>query len=246
VRYYGGVTEEDNMSVDKLLHPAHVAILQVLLFTPNARFAELQKASELTSDHFNFYLRQLLDEGYVAKDTNGAYALTGKGKEFANRFDTEARTVERQPKVAVCLAIYDEQGRTLIQQRLKQPFYGYYGRPTGKIRWGETILEAAARELMEETGLTATLSFHSVFHKMDFDKQAGSMLEDKIFFVIHGSKPQGALLEKFEGGQNEWMTAGQIAGLERSFITAEVAKSDSEPAASVFNEKRYEYDSTDY
>ena len=234
------------MSVDKLLHPAHVAILQVLLFTPSARFAELQKASELTSDHFNFYLKQLVDEGYVAKDADGAYALTVKGKEFANRFDTDARTVERQPKVAVCLAIYNDQGQTLIQQRLKQPFYGYWGRPTGKIRWGETILEAAARELMEETGLTATLSFHSVFHKMDYKKQAGDMLEDKIFFVVHGINPQGKLASEFEGGRNEWMTLEQIAGLERSFITAEVAKSDNEPASSVFTEKRYEYSAVDY
>lgn len=234
------------MSVDKLLHPAHVAILQVLLFTPSARFAELQKASELTSDHFNFYLRQLLDEGYVAKGAGGAYTLTVKGKEFANRFDTDARTVERQPKVAVCLAIYDDQGRTLIQQRLKQPFYGYYGRPTGKIRWGETILEAAARELMEETGLTATLSFHSIFHKMDYKEQTDDMLEDKIFFVVHGNKPQGQLLAEFEGGRNEWMAVEQIAGLERSFISAEVARADNEPALSVFMEKRYEYSPADY
>lgn len=234
------------MSVDKLLHPAHVAILQVLLFTPAARFAELQKASELSSDHFNFYLRQLLDEGYVAKGTEGTYELTGKGKEFANRFDTDARTVERQPKVAVCLAIYDDQGRTLIQQRLKQPFYGYWGRPTGKIRWGETILEAAARELMEETGLTAILSFHSVFHKMDFNKQTSAMLEDKIFFVVHGAKPQGVLQAEFEGGRNEWMTVDQIAGLERSFITADVVRSDNEPASVVFTEKHYEYEPADY
>ncbi len=234
------------MSVDKLLHPAHVAILQVLLFTPAARFAELQKASELTSDHFNFYLKQLVDENYIQKGKDGAYTLTSKGKEFANRFDTDARAVERQPKVAVCLAIYDEQGRTLIQQRLKQPFYGYWGRPTGKIRWGETILEAAARELMEETGLTATLSFHSVFHKMDFTTKTGDMLEDKIFFVIHGTKPQGILQTEFEGGRNEWMTVDQIAKLEQSFITAEVVKSDNEPAASVFAEKRYEYDPADY
>ncbi|HSX06160.1 MAG TPA: NUDIX domain-containing protein [Candidatus Saccharimonadia bacterium] len=235
------------MSVDKLLHPAHVAILRVLLFTPSARFAELQKASELTSDHFNFYLKQLLDEGYVIKDSSGVYMLTGKGKEFANRFDTDTRTVERQPKVAVCLVIHDEDGRTLMQQRLKQPFYGYWGRPTGKIRWGETILEAAARELMEETGLAATLSFHSIYHKMDFNKQTGDMLEDKIFFIIHGTKPQGELQTEFEGGRNQWMTVSEIAKLEQSFITAQVAETDTTPDASeILIEMRHEYSSEDY
>jgi len=228
------------MSVDKLLHPAHVAILQVLLFTPAARFAELQKASGLSSDHFNFYLKQLVDEGFVAK-TDGTYSLSGKGKEFANRFDTEERKVERQPKVAVCLIIHDDQGRTLVQERLKQPYYGYHGRPTGKIRWGETIMEAAARELMEETGLTATLEFNGTYHKMDFNKQTGDMLEDKIFFVIHGTNPVGELMADFEGGRNAWMTVEQISKLEKSFITVEAAMRDAHNERAFFTEARHEY-----
>ncbi len=205
------------MSVDKQLHPAHVAILQVLLFSPKARFGELQKASELSSDHFNFYLKQLLDETFVSKNDDGAYLLTFKGKEFANRFDTDARTVERQPKVAVCLMVRRKDGKQLVQQRLKQPFYGYWGRPTGKIRWGETILEAAARELAEETGLEADLQFDSIYHKMDYNQQTNDMLEDKIFFVVAGTNPRGELLETFEGGRNAWMTQEEYAVQELSF-----------------------------
>jgi 8-oxo-dGTP pyrophosphatase MutT (NUDIX family) len=203
------------MSIDKQLHPAHVAILRVL-FRPSARFNELQKASELASDHFNFYLKQLLDEAFITKD-GAAYSLTFKGKEFANRFDTDARTVERQPKVAVCLMIRREDGTQLVQQRLKQPFYGYWGRPTGKVRWGETILEAAARELKEETGLTADMQFKSVYHKMDFNKQTGEMLEDKIFFIIDGTNPRGDFIEAFEGGRNAWMTQEEYLGQELTF-----------------------------
>lgn len=205
------------MNVDKTLHSAHVAILHVLLFRPSARFAQLQKASELSSDHFNFYLKQLLDESLVAKNKDGAYHLTGKGKEFANRFDTDERKVERQPKVAVCLIIRRGDGTQLVQQRLKQPYYGYWGRPTGKIRWGETIMQAAARELMEETRLTADLSFEQVYHKMDYNKETGELLEDKIFFVIGGTKPQGELIESFAGGRNAWMTRDEYLGQELSF-----------------------------
>jgi ADP-ribose pyrophosphatase YjhB (NUDIX family)/predicted transcriptional regulator len=205
------------MSVDKLLHPAHVAILQVLLFRRQARFAELQKASKLSSDHFSFYLKQLMDEDYIHKDDNGAYSLTFKGKEFANRFDTEARTVERQPKIAVRLMIQREDGKQLVQQRLKQPFYGYWGRPGGKIAWGETILEAAARELLEETGLTAELQFESVYHKMDYNQTSGEMLEDKIFFMIKATNPRGTFITDFEGGRNAWMTPKEYETQELTF-----------------------------
>lgn len=205
------------MSIDKQLHPAHVAILHVLLFRPDARFAELQKASNLTSDHFNFYLKQLLDEQFVAKNDAGAYHLSPKGKEFANRFDTDERKVERQPKVAVCLMIRREDGKQLVQQRLKQPFYGYWGRPTGKIRWGETILEAAARELMEETGLEADFAFEEIYHKRDYEQGTGKLLEDKIFFVIGAGNTRGALVEEFEGGRNAWMTPEEYADQPLSF-----------------------------
>jgi ADP-ribose pyrophosphatase YjhB (NUDIX family) len=108
-------------------------------------------------------------------------------------------------------------GKQLVQQRLKQPYYGYWGRPTGKIRWGETILEAAARELMEETGLTAELQYESIFHKMDFNKQTGELLEDKIFFVVGGVNPRGELIEQFEGGRNAWMTQEEYGSQDKTF-----------------------------
>jgi ADP-ribose pyrophosphatase YjhB (NUDIX family) len=216
------------------------------LFRPYARFAELQKEAGLSSDHFNFYLKQLLDEGFIEK-SSGAYALTFKGKEFANRFDTDARTVERQPKVAVCLTIVDSNGKHLVQQRLKQPFYGYWGRPTGKIRWGETILEAARRELYEETGLRADLQFDSVYHKMDYDKTAGSLLEDKIFFMVRGDNPTGTLIESFEGGRNAWMTPTAYENLEHSFISKDEQSHQLVHAPKVaITEARHEYAPENY
>jgi ADP-ribose pyrophosphatase YjhB (NUDIX family)/predicted transcriptional regulator len=235
------------MSIDKQLHPAHVAILQVLLFRPDARFAQLQKASELSSDHFNFYLKQLIDQDYIAKNIAGAYHLTQKGKEFANRFDTDARQVERQPKVAVCLMIRRGDGTMLVQQRLKQPFYGYWGRPTGKIRWGETILQAAARELMEETGLQADLSFESIYHKMDYEQDTNKLLEDKIFFIVGGANPRGELITEFEGGRNAWMTQQEYAEQPLSFEgNGDVCLDEQRYAGVEIIESRHQYAPSNY
>lgn len=218
------------MSIEPKVHQAQVDILHVLLFKPDAAFAELQKASGLTSDHFNFHIKQMLEQDLVAKNTAGKYHLTAKGKEFANRFDTDARVVERQPKVAVLLIVERDDGRVLAQQRLKQPYYGYWGRATGKIRWGETVLQAAARELMEETGLTADLTFKAVYHKMDYNQETGEMLEDKLFFVVHGINPRGDLVEEFEGGRNAWMSQAEIKQQEKVFdgidTSLEMARGD--------------------
>lgn len=228
------------MSIDKQLHPAHVAILHVLLFRPTARFADLQKASKLSSDHFNFYLKQLIDENFVSKNTKGAYHLTPTGKEFSNRFDTDERKVERQPKVAVCLMIERDDGKQLVQQRLKQPYYGYWGRPTGKIRWGETILEGAARELMEETGLTADLTYQAVYHKSDHNKETGELLEDKIFFMIEAKNPKGKLIEEFEGGRNAWMTLKEYAAQPLSFNSNDMIDFDKAVKIAIV-EARHDY-----
>src|SRR5688500_12536140 len=147
------------MKINDTIHPAQVAILHALLFRPSAGFAELQKASGLSSDHFNFHLKKMIEQKLVKKSADSHYTLTISGKEYANRFDTDARVVERQQKVAVLLMVENKNGQWLNQQRLKQPYFGFWGRPTGKIRYGETILDTAGRELMEETGLTATLEF---------------------------------------------------------------------------------------
>ncbi|TDE86370.1 NUDIX domain-containing protein [Deinococcus sp. S9] len=53
--------------------------------------------------------------------------------------------------VGVSVLIQDEQGRVLLQQRGDDGLWGVLG---GGLEPGETFLEAAHRELLEETGLT--------------------------------------------------------------------------------------------
>lgn len=235
------------MSLDIKVHDAQTAILRELLFQPHAGFAHMQKPTGLTSDHFNFHIARLVELGLVEKLSRGQYTLTHKGKEYANKMDTDNNTIERQPKVAVCLIIHDAQGRTLMQQRLKQPYFEYWGRPTGKIRWGETIMQAAARELKEETNLEATFSMRGIYHKMDYNDATKKLLEDKIFFMIHGTDPKGELLVDFEGGRNQWMTNDEIMAQERSFVNLkDDTMNDDTQNGITFIEKDFFYAPTDY
>jgi 8-oxo-dGTP diphosphatase len=234
------------MSLDVKIHDAQTAILRELLFQPQAGFAQMQKPTGLTSDHFNFHIARLVELGMVEKKARGQYTLTHKGKEYANKLDTDRNTIERQPKVAVCLVINDAAGRTLMQQRLKQPYYGWWGRPTGKVRWGETILEAAARELMEETNLTAELVFRGIYHKFDHNSQTGDLLEDKIFFMIHGRNPLGVMQQEFEGGRNQWMTNAEIRSQEHSFVDLDDPHGMNESGALEFFEAHHDFSPADY
>ena len=189
------------MSYESDVHKSQVSILRHLLFVPSASFADLQKTTDLTSDHFTFHIKKLVDSGFVAKDTD-KYILTPKGKEYANRMDTDENEIEKQPKVSVAL-IVERQSKDrrefIVQQRLKQPYFGFYGRLGGKVRWGESFEQAAARELKEETGLDGTFTFSHIFHKRDYRKSDGSLLEDKKFVIMHCTDAIGEMMETFEG-----------------------------------------------
>lgn len=236
------------MSYEPNAHIAQVTIMRHLLFTPHAGFAQLQKATNLTSDHFNFHIKKLIDEGYIAK-TDKYYKLSHKGKEYANRMDTDENEIEKQPKVSIAITLErkNDKGERefLFQQRKKNPYYDFWGRVGGKVRWGESIIEAANRELKEETGLEAEFEYRLLYHKRDFNKTTGKLLEDKIFLCVYATMFSGELIESFEGGINRWMTAEEFQTMPKRFTSVDefVELMDQGEA---FAEREFYYDETEY
>lgn len=232
------------MSYEPSAHEVQMKILRRLLFALTASFSDLLKQTELTSDHFNFHIKKLIDAGYVVKKGD-VYTLTREGKEYANRMDTDERVIEKQPKLSVLLIIDDGKGHYLAQERRKQPFYGFWGRMTGKIRWGETLEQAATRELHEETGLTAQFRYAGLYHKMDFQHD-GVFLEDKYFIVMYGSNPSGKLITDTEGHHNEWLSVAELETKETVFASIAEITEFARSGSQGFIEKQYFYDPAEY
>lgn len=59
---------------------------------------------------------------------------------------------DRQPLCGVGVVIVNE-GRLLLVQRMNEPNQGMWAVPGGKVTMGETMRNAAHREVYEETGL---------------------------------------------------------------------------------------------
>ncbi|MDR3464441.1 MAG: NUDIX hydrolase [Xanthobacteraceae bacterium] len=67
-----------------------------------------------------------------------------------------ATSVPERPQLAVSAAIFRD-GQVLLVRRARTPARGLYSLPGGRVELGETLTQALAREVAEETGLTIAI-----------------------------------------------------------------------------------------
>lgn len=61
--------------------------------------------------------------------------------------------MNRRPLIGVGAVVFNAGGDVLLIRRGKEPQYGRWMVPGGALEWGETLEEAAVREVREETGI---------------------------------------------------------------------------------------------
>ncbi|HEX3568880.1 MAG TPA: NUDIX domain-containing protein [Candidatus Saccharimonadales bacterium] len=132
-------------------HHIQKEIVRRLMYAVSLRFSEL-KPDGLESNIFMYHLKQLMAAGAVEK-SDGAYRLTTEGLRYVDRFSASRGRLREQPKIISLLRMQDAEGSSLLWRRAKQPFIDRVDAVQGKLHVGESLLEAATRELAEKTGL---------------------------------------------------------------------------------------------
>jgi 8-oxo-dGTP diphosphatase len=61
-------------------------------------------------------------------------------------------STQARPQLAVSAAIFRD-GKVLLVRRARSPGQGFYSLPGGRVEFGESLHQALAREVDEETGL---------------------------------------------------------------------------------------------
>lgn len=93
-------------------------------------------------------------------------AVRGSNDNILDDEANEEQEAMQNEKQAACCLILSDDGKVLAVSRKDDPTA--FGMPGGKVDPGETAEQAAARELQEETGLTAT-ALHQVFVRKEHD-----------------------------------------------------------------------------
>lgn len=213
-----------NYMREATLHGAQVTVLDTLRRRQAARYSSLQRTTRMDSDVFKFHLRALVRAGCVAKTTSGDYQLTPRGKEFANNIDRNELKTQKQPKLSVMLVVSrdGDNGRLefLVQQRHRNPYFGYWGFLSGPMRWGEDSVETAKNELRKQTGLRAEFLAKATYRQCDFSAETGILLEDKLFTVMVANISSDDPSNSWTGGHNEWMTLAELTDRKKYFLSS--------------------------
>jgi mutator protein MutT len=80
--------------------------------------------------------------------------------------------LHKNPKPTVDIIVIDGE-RVVLVKREKEPFKGQWVFPGGFVEYGETVEDAALRELLEETGIEAEIqAILGVYSKPERDPRA--------------------------------------------------------------------------
>ena len=111
------------------------------------------------------------------------------------------------------LAVVVQGGRVLLVRRVAgKPDAGLWGFPGGHVEPGETVFQAAARELYEETCLSAepleTLT-HLDLIRHDAD---GTLLFHYLLVAVRFSAPSGTLMACDDAAEAAWHPITDVLG----------------------------------
>jgi 8-oxo-dGTP diphosphatase len=108
----------------------------------------------------------------------------------------------------VVSAIVDESRRILLVKRDRAPFKGHWCLPTGFAESGESIEDAALRELHEETGVRGKIS-----RLLDVDSYKSRFYGDLLFLTFVVEKTGGKVMAGDDSAQARFFAVDRIPPL---------------------------------
>ncbi len=122
------------------------------------------------------------------------------------------RTYPARPILAASVAVFRD-GRALVAARAKPPLRGLFSLPGGLVEAGETLAEAALRELREEVGVEAAM-VGFVDHVEVIERDADERVRLHFVICAHAARwVSGEPTTGDEALEVRWVSPDEIPGL---------------------------------
>jgi len=124
----------------------------------------------------------------------------------------DERLYPNRPFVAASAAILRD-GKVLVVRRARAPANGVFSLPGGVVETGETLHEAVAREVREETGLTIEPVALAGFRETIVRDKENRVERHFVILPFAARWIEGEVDLNEELSEGRWVDPGEIAGL---------------------------------
>lgn len=114
------------------------------------------------------------------------------------------------------IAIVFHDNKFLLVKRIKEPNANTWGFPGGHVEFGETALAGAARELLEETGVTAIPESYLTNIDVITHDASGAIKFHFLLAAVMCKYQSGTPVAADDVSDAGWFTADEAAGLQQS------------------------------
>lgn len=128
-----------------------------------------------------------------------------------------------QPRVAVGAIVFKDD-KILLVRRGHPPAEGVWAIPGGRVELGETMREAAEREIREETGLNVQAKEPVFVFDVLIKDETGKIRFHYVIVDLLADLVGGALRAGDDALEARWISSSEIAALNVSSNTRKVLK----------------------
>ena len=131
------------------------------------------------------------------------------------------REYPESPRVGVGAVVFRE-GRVLLVRRAVAPSQGLWAIPGGGLNLGETLRQAAEREILEETGITIRAGEPVYVGDLVYRDDAGRIHYHYVVVDFAAEDLGGEVIGSDDALEARWVSPEEFAGLDATPTTREL------------------------